>query len=76
MLVAKLCSLVFDHLRQQTPSIQSSVVEDEVAVLDDKLDSQILRVHVSHFPLDAEITHNGWRKNDGQVLGRHLSLQC
>lgn len=48
------------------------IFKDGVAVLNDELDGNVLGVHVGHFALDAEVAHNGRRKDDGKVLGGHL----
>lgn len=46
-----------------------------MTVFNDKLHGNILGMHVSHFPLNAQVAHNRGRKDDGQVLGRHEVLR-
>jgi len=52
--------------------MRSSLAKDGVAVLDDKLDCVVLRVHVCHLLLNAVISHESGRKHDRQVLWGHL----
>jgi hypothetical protein len=51
-----------------------SVFEDRVTVLNDKLYRKVLCVHVRHLTLETCVTHDGRRKHDSQVLGRHLKV--
>ncbi len=43
-----------------------------MTVLDDELNCVVLGVHISHFSLEAVITHNRWREDDSKIFGRHL----
>lgn len=48
--------------------------EDDVAVFDNELNSEVLGVHVGHLAFYRPIPHNGGREDNCQVLGRHLFL--
>lgn len=45
--------------------------ENLMAVLDDKLHGIVPRLHIRHLALDAVVTHDGRRENDGDILRRH-----
>jgi hypothetical protein len=47
----------------------ASLGKDDMAVLDNKLHSEILRVHIRHLPLNANVPHDAWRKDNCDVLG-------
>lgn len=43
-----------------------------MAMLDDELHRHVLRMHVCHFSFDVVVSHDGRRKHDREILGRHL----
>jgi hypothetical protein len=51
-----------------------SIRKDIVAVLDDELYSIVFRMHVSHFPFQTVVSHDGRRKDDGKVFRSHLII--
>jgi hypothetical protein len=56
------------HAREQ----HLGLPKDGVAVLNQKLHRDVLRVHVRHFALETGVSHDRRRENDGQVRGGHL----
>ena len=49
--------------------------ENVGTVVDNELHGEILGVHIGHFSLNGGGPHDGWRKDDGQVLGCHLRTE-
>lgn len=43
--------------------------EDEMAVFNDELNSEVLGVHVGHLALNRPVPHNSRRKDHCKVLG-------
>jgi hypothetical protein len=62
-----------EKIRTYAKATDLGIAEDLVAVLDNKLDSVISRLHICHLALKAMVTHDGRREDHGKILRGHLS---
>jgi len=66
------CNRLGEEERGESDSIMSRAAKDFVAVFYHELNGIISRLHVRHLALKAVVAHNGWCKDDSNVLGCHL----